>query len=118
MTNKQALKTILENWDALIEKQKKESSYGTPDREGVVWFTFTDHAGSYEVDEEWLGVKKDGTIVWAYASGCSCWGGGYEIHETHDEKEIKTFTFNHEDMKAEWQEKLVAFAKEASTLNK
>lgn len=115
MTIKQAFKTIQGNWDSLLSAQLSRITYGSPDRENVIWVVNTDHADSYETDEEWLGIKKDGTIVWAYASGCSCWGGDYEVHETHDPKEIKSFTFNHEDMKEEWEKKVIEFAENICT---
>lgn len=102
MDLKEALAKVKEKWGELPHEKR-----GGFD---CVWMVGTDHAESYEVDEEWIGMREDGVIVWAYASGCSCWDGEYEVHETHDEKEIKAFEFNHQDMRESWEEKIINFA--------
>lgn len=102
----ECIKKITDNFDKLLELQKL--GYSSPKMEAI-WFHKTDHAASYEVDEEWIGVTRKGEIAWAYASGCSCWNGEF-AEGTCDTITIKEFTFSHEDMKAEWQEKLKEFA--------
>lgn len=102
----QYIKKITDNFDSLLAKQNVGCS--SPKMEAV-WFHKTDHAGSCEVDEEWLGVTRDGEIAWAYASGCSCWDGDFS-EEKCETVTMKEFTFQHEDMKAEWQEELKKFA--------
>lgn len=104
------IKKIVENFDKLLEENKNVYGYSRPDIEAV-WFYRTDHADSYEVDEEWLGVTRDGQIAWAYASGCSCWDGDFD-EERCETVTMKEFVFKHEDMKAEWQEELKKFVEE------
>lgn len=70
----------------------------------------SDTSASYEADYEKIGMKGDGSLIWAYASGCSCWDGDYSVHEFHDPKEIHTFEFNHEQVKKEWKEMIIQFA--------
>ena len=103
-------KNILANWDALIEKQNK--GYYGPARDPksmnlVVWVAVHDTADSYEVDEEWVGITKEGKLWWAYASGCSCWDGDYN---TSAIKDIKTFQFDHKEVvPEEWKKALKEF---------
>lgn len=99
MKYKQAIKKILANWGKLPHEVKSGHE--------AVWIAKSDIAGSYEVDEEWIGIKGDGSLVWAYASGCSCWAGDYD---TKVEKTIKAFDLNHKWKSEEWEEKIIAFA--------
>jgi len=90
-------KNIQENWDSLIEKQK--SGYGLPDmKDMVVWVACSNTSKPYEIDEEWVGIDKDGGLYWAYASGCSCWDGDYNTSPIED---IKTFAFDHKQVTPE-----------------
>lgn len=98
MTTTQALKLVKKNW-ATLPHQTIEGHEG-------VWFVDHDISRSYEVDYEKIGMKGDGTLVWAYASGCSCWGGDYETKPIPD---IKVFEFNHTGMSEEWQKQLLTF---------
>ena len=107
MTILQAIKKIQKDFDELLAKQN--STYNTQPAKEAIWFHTTDHADSYEVDEEWLGITATGKIAWAYASGCSCWDGDF-TESLCETKDLKEFEFEHEDMKAEWQEKLIEFA--------
>ena len=100
MTLKEAIKKIVKNWDKYPHEIKDGSE--------AVWIAKSDIAGSYEVDEEWIGIKGNGSLIWAYASGCSCWGGEYE---TKIEKTVKAFPLNHKWSAKEWEEKIIAFAK-------
>lgn len=99
MNYTQALQKIKENW----------SSYPHDIKDGheAVWIAKSDIAGSYEVDEEWIGMKGNGSLVWAYASGCSCWGGEYD---TKIGKSLKAFTLNHKRTSEEWRKKIIMFA--------
>lgn len=69
-------KTLKAKFDELAEKHKN-TSVSRSFNEPIVWFLNIDKSEPYEVNEEWYGIKKDGTFVWAYASGCSCWDGEY-----------------------------------------
>ena len=39
----------------------------------VLWLSATDNKENYEGSQTQFGVKKDGTIVWAFFSHCSCY---------------------------------------------
>lgn len=107
MTKEQAIERVISNYDDLLKKQN--SGYNRPKKEAI-WFYTTDHADSYEVNEEWLGVTANGKIAWAYASGCSCWDGDYD-EKICEDTSMKNFEFHHEDMEKEWEDKLIEFAK-------
>ena len=98
MTLNQALKKIHNNWGTYQHDIK--------DGHEAVWIAKSEIAGSYEVDEEWIGMKGDGSLVWAYASGCSCWDGRYD---TKVEKTVKAFTLDHKHTPQEWEEKMAPF---------
>lgn len=104
MTLSKAIKAITAEWEVLRAAQKQ--NYGTPKSEAV-WIAQSNIAGSYEVDEEWIGIAKDGSIVWAYASGCSCWDGEYS--EEHV-KTLKEVTLTHSIPPEEWEKAIIAFA--------
>ena|SRR3990167_620652 len=89
---------ILKKWGELEHEIK--------DGHEAVWFAKSDLSESYEVDEEWLGLKGDGSFVWAYASGCSCWDGDYDGKV---EKEIKAFKLEHNRTYEEWENSLTEF---------
>lgn len=95
------LEWVKENWSRL--------PHGVKGGHEAVWFVNDDIAGSYEVDEEWVGMKGDGTLVWAYASGCSCWDG--EFNAGLIDKDVKAFEFNHKNMPEEFEKQLVDFVK-------
>ncbi len=105
MKTGKALEFIKDNW----EKLPKRTLEGVE----AVWFVSDDIAGSYEVDEEHIGMKKDGNLVWAYASGCSCWSGDYETKPVDD---IKVFEFNHGDLKDKWADELIKFVEKYTPL--
>ncbi len=104
MTIEKAIKKITKSYDDYTEEYRKKV-----DGLEAIWIHKTDHADKYEVDEELIGVTKSGLIAWAYASGCSCWEGAYDTHE-HPPETMKTFTFQHTDMKEEWEKKVIEFA--------
>lgn len=101
MTFEEAYQFVKENWAKLPHR--------TIEGHEAVWFMESDLAGSYETDEEHVGIKGDGTFVWAYASGCSCWSGDYDTAVVGQEKEMKAFKFRHENVTQEWQEALIKF---------
>lgn len=104
MDLQEAIKEIVSDWENLRTSQKKD--WGTPKSEAV-WVAQSDIAGSYEVDEEWVGISPQGNIVWAYASGCSCWDGDYD--EEHV-KTLKEVTLNHQIPPEEWEKAIIRFA--------
>ena len=99
MKIKQALEKIKKNW----AKYEHDIKGGHE----AVWLAKSDIAGSYEVDEEWVGIKGDGSLVWAYASGCSCWDGNYDAEVV---KSIKVMKLNHKWLPENWEEKIIKFA--------
>lgn len=103
MTYPEAIEYVVKHWEELHAKQEK--SYSQP-KSVAVWCAKSDIAGSYEVDEEWIGVTPQGNIAWAYASGCSCWGGEYD--ETH-KPTIKELTLDHKHTVEDWEKAIVAF---------
>lgn len=105
MTIKQAIKKIVKEWGVLKEKQGASSS---APKMIAVWCGKSDTAGSYEVDEEWIGVTPQGGIAWAYASGCSCWGGEFNEERFESMKEV---TLVHtQNTPKKWEEAIIAFA--------
>lgn len=108
MTITQALEKVRDNWDTL-KKSSLGSEYGGTPTEEAVWMVESDRKdpGDYGIDEENIGMLKDGTLIWAYASGCSCWDGDY----THEHiKDIKTFKFEHPGLTEKWKELIIEFA--------
>lgn len=106
MTLKQAIKKIVKNWEEIKKNQGKDYSWGCP-KSIAVWIGKSDIADSYEVDEEWIGISPQGNIVWAYASGCSCWDGDYD----EDTKPtVKEFTLEHKNTPEEWEQAIIRFA--------
>lgn len=100
------------NYDTKSSTKKIHNNWGTyqhdrKDGHEAVWIARSEIAGSYEVDEAWIGMKGDGSLVWAYASGCSCWDGRYE---TKVEKTVKAFTLDHKHTPQERAEKIITFA--------
>ena len=107
MSTKKAIEYIVQNWENLREEQKTSLVYSFP-KSDAVWVASSDLADSYEVDEEWIGISPQGNIVWAYASGCSCWDGDY-TEET--KPTLKELTLEHKHTPEEWEKAIVAFAK-------
>lgn len=103
MTLEEAIKIIIDNWDKL----ENDAIEGIE----AVWFYLSSHSFSYDIDDEKIGVKKDGKLVWAFASGCSCWDGSWNTEECPT-KDMKVFEFQHEDTKEEWEQALIKFAQE------
>jgi len=99
----EAIKYIVDNWETLHKKQ--ELGYSYP-KSVAVWCAKSDLADSYEVDEEWIGITPQGNIAWAYASGCSCWGGDY-TEET--KPTLKELVLDHKHTPEDWEKAIVAF---------
>lgn len=104
MSYKQAIKEIVSNWEELKGKQKEVYYYP---KSVAVWVAKSDIADSYEVDEEWIGISPQGNIVWAYASGCSCWDGDY-TEET--KPTLKEVVLDHKHTHEDWENAIIQFA--------
>ena len=105
MTLTEALKRIKTNWSKLPHEIKDGSE--------AVWIADY-NAGSYEVDEEWIGMKGDGSLIWAYASGCSCWDGTYNSKPIPT---LKSFQFNVKEMSKDWKNAIIRFAEDFKFIN-
>lgn len=103
MTLNEALQHIQDNWAKYPHETKENHE--------AVWIAKSDIAGSYEVDEEWIGMKGDGSLIWAYASGCSCWYGDYDVAV---DKTIKAFKLVHDVPPENWEKAIIAFAEDKS----
>lgn len=106
MTYKQALKKIQKEWATY--------PHDTKGGHEAVWMAKSDIAGSYEVDEEWIGMKGDGSLVYAYASGCSCWDGNYDC--TCYAEGIKIVKFAHKHGVEEWEKAIIEFAEKGEVV--
>jgi hypothetical protein len=100
----QAVKKIVENW----EKLEKENIEGFD----AVWI-IDDESEPWEIDEERIGILKDGSFVWAYASGCSCW---MEDYSTATDKSIKAFELKHKKAPEEWEKEIIEYAEKYAIL--
>lgn len=61
--------------------------------EEVLWLYSTNNEEGYDGNQTQIGIKQDGTIVWAYFSHCSCFGYedfNGEYKELTDENLIHT----------------------------
>lgn len=103
ITLKQAIRTIVKDWEVL---NKKNPEWNKPNSVAV-WVTNSDMGGSYWVDEEWIGISPHGNIVWAFASGCSCWEGDYD---ENTKPTIKELTLNHKHTPEDWEKAIIRFA--------
>lgn len=111
MTLQEAIKSIIKNWENLHDKQAdtQRKDYSSLPKSIAVWCAKSDTAGSYEVDEEWIGITPQGRIAWAYASGCSCWDGDFEEKRYESMKEV---VLNHNQiLPKEWEKAIINFAK-------
>lgn len=100
----QAIQYIVSNWEKIKSGQKIGWSYP---KSIAVWVAKSDLADSYEVDEEWIGISPQGNIVWAYASGCSCWDGDYDEETKPTMKEL---TLKHTHTPEDWEKAIINFA--------
>ena len=106
------LKYIKDNWDDLQPKRLKfeiddEVQNQIP---MAVWFACIDKEEGYGVDEEHIGMKKSGELIWLYVSGCSC---NFPTLKTNviecNTKTIKVFEFQYTDMQETWATQLNDF---------
>ena len=105
MKIKEAIKKIVSEYNELLKNQN--AGYSMPKMEAI-WCGKSDTAGSYEVDEEWIGIRLDGSIAWAYASGCSCWDGDFDEERFASMKEV---VLNHKQhLPEDWEKAIIRFA--------
>src|SRR5438552_468546 len=101
MTLSEALHAIRKQWRTLPCESKEGHE--------AVWIVIPP---TEDAAEEWVGIKSDGSFLWAYAAG-GVWSG--DTHETGYGKEIKVCWFDRKDMQKEWKEAIITFAEKLNT---
>ena len=97
MTLAQALHLIRKHWQALPHTSKAGHD--------AVWIRLppTDEL----VEEEWVGIESNGTVVWAYASGCAA---AHRPQETASDTEITVLQCDRKDIPQSWQAAIMQLA--------
>ena len=103
MTFSQALHTVHKHWQVLPHERKASHE--------AVWIRIPPTDEVSEGEEEGVGMRDDGSLVWAYASGF--------VHresnpETASRTEVQVWQFDRKDMPKQWKAALITFA-ETST---
>jgi hypothetical protein len=114
MTIKQAIKKIVSQWDTIYKNKEKNYSRNSYLNTPCIVVAISDKSEAYEVDEELIGISQDGNIVWAYASGCSCWDGDY-TEET--KPTVKEFELVHDHLPEDWEAMIIKFAETGEVQN-
>lgn len=99
MTFSQALQTIRKHWKVLPHAIKEGHD--------AVWIRIPPTDETSEGDEEWIGMRGDGSLVWAYASG---FVPSDSNPETARRTEVQVWQFDRKDMPKSWKEALITFA--------
>jgi hypothetical protein len=96
MTLAQALSIIRKHWQALPHTSKAGHD--------AVWIRLppTDEL----VEEEWVGIESNGTVVWAYASGCAA---AHRPQKTASDTEITVLQCDCKDIPQSWQAAIMQF---------
>ena len=99
MTLTRALQKIRTRWKVLPHERKAGHD--------AVWIRIPPTEEESEADEEWIGMRGDGSLVWAYASG-------FVPRESHPEtgrlKEVQVWQFDRKDMPKPWKAAIMTFA--------
>jgi hypothetical protein len=98
MTFSQALQKIRKHWRVLPHESKASHE--------AVWIRIPPEDAA-EVYEEWIGMRGDGSLVWAYASG---YASRASNPETESLQEVKALQFDRTDMPKQWKAAIIAFA--------
>src|ERR1051326_5307241 len=98
MTFSQALQKIRKHWRVLPHAIKEGHE--------AVWIRIPPEDAA-EVYEEWVGMRGDGSLVWAYTSG---YGYGEGRQATGQLHEMQVLEFERKDMPQRWKEALITFA--------
>ena len=98
MTFSQALQTIRKRWKVLPHERKE-------DREAV-WIRMPPEDAA-EVSEEWVGMRGDGSLVWAYTSR---YGYRESTQATEQRHEVQVLQFDRKDMPQRWKDALITCA--------
>jgi hypothetical protein len=87
MTFSQALQTIHKHWKVLPHEIKASHE--------AIWIRIPPTDETSEGEEEWIGMRGDGSLVWAYASGYISRASN---PKTESHKEVKVWQFDRKDM--------------------
>ena len=98
MTFSQALHKIHKHWQVLPHERKASHE--------AVWIRMPSEDAA-EVEEEWVGMRGDGSLVWAYASGFVPRDSN---PETTSRTEVQVWQFDRKDMPKPWKAALITFA--------
>jgi hypothetical protein len=98
MTLSQALQKIRKHWKVLPHESKASHE--------AVWIRMPPEDAA-EVYEEWVGVRGDGSLVWAYTSG---YGYGEGTQATEQLHEVRVLQFDRKAMPKRWKEAMLTFA--------
>jgi len=98
MTLARALQTIRKHWRVLPHESKASHE--------AVWIRIPLEDAA-EVYEEWVGMRGDGSLVWAYTSG---YGYSDGKHAPENLQEVTVLQFDRKDMPKRWKDALITFA--------
>ena len=98
MTLAQALQTIRTHWRVLPHESKASHD--------AVWIRIPPEDAA-EVYEEWVGMRGDGSLVWAYTSGYGYREGTQATAQLH---EVQVLQFERKAMPQRWKDALITFA--------
>ena len=98
MTFSQALQKIRTHWQVLPHESKASHE--------AVWIRIPPEDAA-EAEEEWVGIRGDGSLVWAYASGYASRDGN---PETTSRTEVQVWQFDRKDMPKPWKAAMITFA--------
>ena len=82
-------------------------SHASKEGHEAVWLRMPPTDETFEGDEEWIGMRGDGSLVWAYASGFVPRGSN---PETASRKEVQGGQCDRKDMPKSWKAALITFA--------
>ena len=98
MTLFHALHTIRKRWKVLPHERKASHE--------AVWIRMPPEDAA-EVYEEWVGMRGDGSLVWAYTSGYGYGEGTQAMEPLH---EVTVLQCDRKDMPQRWKDALITFA--------
>ena len=98
MTFSQALHTIRKRWKGLPHASKASHE--------AFWIRMPPEDAA-EVEEEWVGMRGDGSLVWAFASRYAYRKGH---PETERRKEVTVWQVERKDMPQRWKAAMITFA--------
>jgi hypothetical protein len=98
MTLSQALQTIHKHWKVLPHESK--------DGHEAVWIRIPPEDAA-EVYAEWVGMRSDGSLIWAYTLG---YGYGEGTQEPASHKEVQVLQCDRRDIPQWWKAAIITFA--------